>query len=109
MADIHQHALLTRTAFLLNSADYSDLIITCKDHEFKVHRNIVLPASKVLATACSGKYKVGSHLMAQISLLVESEEADQHTGRHRGPDRSIQRRPECCEAHAPVPIHRELR
>ncbi|KAI4108609.1 MAG: hypothetical protein LQ339_002125 [Xanthoria mediterranea] len=60
MADIHQQALATRTAFLLHSADYSDLVITCKDHEFKVHRNIVLPASKVLATACSGTYKEGT-------------------------------------------------
>ncbi|CAO1603877.1 hypothetical protein XANCAGTX0491_007453 [Xanthoria calcicola] len=60
MADIHQQALATRTAFLLHSADYSDLVITCNGHEFKVHRNIVLPASKVLATACSGKYKEGT-------------------------------------------------
>lgn len=61
MADIHQQALARRTASLLDSADYSDLVITCHDHEFKVHRNIVLPASKVLATACSGKYKVSPH------------------------------------------------
>ncbi|KAL8654319.1 MAG: hypothetical protein Q9226_003481 [Calogaya cf. arnoldii] len=60
MADIHQQELATRTASLLNSGEYSDLIITCGNREFKVHRNIVLPACKVLATACSGEYKAGT-------------------------------------------------
>jgi hypothetical protein len=42
---IHQNGMIAGNSNILKSGKYSDLIICCGDHEFKVHRAIVCPRS----------------------------------------------------------------
>jgi hypothetical protein len=41
----------------MQSADYSDLIITSSSQDYKVHKAIVCPRSKVIATRCSASWR----------------------------------------------------
>lgn len=43
---------------ILNSSKYSDLILTCKGNEWKVHRVILCSQSTFFAAACDGEFKV---------------------------------------------------
>ncbi|KAL8757209.1 MAG: hypothetical protein Q9199_002394 [Rusavskia elegans] len=69
MTDIHQQALATRTASLFNSAEYSDLNITCGERTFHVHRCVLCPASKFFATACGGNFQVDLYLKSSNGPL----------------------------------------
>ncbi|KAL2355843.1 hypothetical protein BJ546DRAFT_650099 [Cryomyces antarcticus] len=47
----------TGMARLMESAEYSDLTLTCHGREFKVHRAVLCPRSSVIAAACDGQLK----------------------------------------------------
>ncbi|KAI1391853.1 BTB/POZ protein [Hypoxylon trugodes] len=42
---------------LYRSEEYSDLIITCRGKQYKVHKAVVCPRSEFFATACRGNFK----------------------------------------------------
>jgi len=44
---------------LLESAEFSDLILACQDQEFRVHRAIVCLHSAFFSKSCSGDFKAG--------------------------------------------------
>lgn len=54
MASISSQIYLT----LLESGNYSDLIIDCQGTEFKVHRVLVCPQSPMIDAAVSGQFEV---------------------------------------------------
>lgn len=43
---------------VLHSSKYSDVVIRCKEREWKVHRAVVCSQVKFFAVACDGDYKV---------------------------------------------------
>ncbi|KAL8917159.1 MAG: hypothetical protein Q9208_008128 [Pyrenodesmia sp. 3 TL-2023] len=53
---------------LLHSGQYSDLTIKCGDETFAVHRNILLPASKVFAAACTSGFKEAQEGVIDLSV-----------------------------------------
>ncbi|OAL38196.1 hypothetical protein AYO20_02648 [Fonsecaea nubica] len=58
---------------LLESAEFSDLILACQDQEFLVHRAIVCPHSAFFSKSCSGDFKEAS------SKRIELKEDDPAT------------------------------
>jgi hypothetical protein len=53
---------------LLDSGQYSDFIISCKNVDFKVHRAVVCTGSPMLAAACNGTFEVQNSPPTAISL-----------------------------------------
>jgi hypothetical protein len=51
---------------LLETGEYSDFAISCKDVEFKVHRAVVCTASSMLKAACNGPFEVLASPDAEI-------------------------------------------
>lgn len=45
-------------SLMLASGEYSDMIISCDTHQFKVHKAVVCVRSPLLKTAMQGNYKV---------------------------------------------------
>ncbi|KAI1184603.1 hypothetical protein F5B17DRAFT_411334 [Nemania serpens] len=43
---------------LLNIMNYSDLLLECEGHEFRVHRAVVCGQSSVVAAAINGDFQV---------------------------------------------------
>lgn len=71
---VHPPSILKPTLInknsMLSTGQYSDLVLTCKGKEFKVHRNIVLLQSKPLAAAINGGFKVGGLFLNQYLRIV---------------------------------------
>lgn len=51
---------------LLETCEYSDFTISCKDVEFKVHRAVVCTASSMLKAACNGPFEVWASTDAEL-------------------------------------------
>ena len=58
MANKHSTAVISDLAKLLESAEFSDLVLRCEGQDFKVHRCIISSRSPFFAAACSGEFQV---------------------------------------------------
>lgn len=52
--------LKEKCLLFLESGEYSDFTITCRDVNFQVHRMFICQESDVLTAACNGCFKVRS-------------------------------------------------
>lgn len=56
---------------LLQSGEYSDFKMVCKDREFKLHQMIVCPQSPVISAALNGGFEVRAKAHhRQLSLTL---------------------------------------
>ncbi|KAI9727827.1 MAG: hypothetical protein M1834_007974 [Cirrosporium novae-zelandiae] len=59
LAEWSQKGIITQRAALLESGEYSDMIISCGDHIWNAHKNIICLVSRVLRIALSDSFKEG--------------------------------------------------
>lgn len=43
---------------LFSTGQYLDFTVTCKDHEFKVHKTVICPESHFFQSVCKGNFQV---------------------------------------------------
>ncbi|KAK2123122.1 hypothetical protein NOF04DRAFT_1350382 [Fusarium oxysporum II5] len=69
----HVEMLGTSLSKLYETGTYSDLIITCGNDTYQVHKAIVCPRSSFFTAACSGKFKEGQE--GKINLPDDDPDA----------------------------------